>query len=93
MVSEEEMLTALDENKFKAAALDVFEREPVDPESRIANHPRILCSPHIGGATFESQAKAAKCARKILDAFFLENTLPQDGALPPKAAWFSEQII
>ena len=93
VVSEEEMLTALDENKFKAAALDVFEREPVDPESRIANHPRILCSPHIGGATFESQAKAAKCARKILDAFFLDNTLPQDGALPPKAAWFSEQII
>ncbi|MEC9282186.1 MAG: NAD(P)-dependent oxidoreductase [Bdellovibrionota bacterium] len=93
VISEEEMLSALDEGKFKAAALDVFEREPVDPESRIANHPQILCSPHIGGATFESQAKAAKCAREILDAFFKGKEVPEDGTLPPKAPWFSEQII
>lgn len=90
VISEEELLTALDEGKFAGAALDVFEREPLDPEGRIANHPKILCSPHLGGATKESQKKAAIRAVELLTEVLLKEKTPSNGKLPPEAPWFQD---
>ncbi|MDV7213968.1 NAD(P)-dependent oxidoreductase, partial [Azotobacter beijerinckii] len=43
------LLRALDAGRPGCAALDVFEQEPIlDPAHPLLNHPRLLCTPHLG---------------------------------------------
>ena len=56
-LDQEALLNALDNNLIFAAGLDVFAEEPFDNENRLANHPRILCSPHTGFWTEETLDK------------------------------------
>jgi D-3-phosphoglycerate dehydrogenase len=43
------LLTAMSQGRPGSAALDVFEDEPLlDPAHPLLNHPRILCTPHLG---------------------------------------------
>lgn len=87
VVSEEEMLLALEAGKFRGAALDVFEREPLPTDSALIESDKVLCSPHIGGCTEESFYRGSEEAKSILNEFFLENKKPQN-SLPPDAAWY-----
>ena len=43
---EEDILTALDNGDLYAATLDVFEEEPLAPESPLWSHPRVTITPH-----------------------------------------------
>jgi glyoxylate/hydroxypyruvate reductase len=43
---EQDILDALDSGRLMAASLDVFEKEPLAPESPIWSHPRIMVTPH-----------------------------------------------
>jgi len=54
VIDEEALINALDEGKVAFAGLDVFNNEP-NPDSRLLNHPKIACTPHIGAATLEAQ--------------------------------------
>lgn len=56
-VDEQALLAALESGKVKAAALDVFEKEPPDDFSLI-DHPNVLATPHIGAAAKEGQKRA-----------------------------------
>lgn len=69
VLSEDALLKALDSGKVAAAALDVFEEEPLNKE-KIYNHPDIALSPHIGAATKEAQEKIGKEIIKIAKEFF-----------------------
>ena len=40
---------AIDQGWLSGAALDVFEKEPLPPDSLLWNHPKITISPHISG--------------------------------------------
>jgi D-3-phosphoglycerate dehydrogenase len=56
IVNEKDLLYALDNDIIAGAALDVFESEP--PVSyELINHPKVVATPHIGGATRESQER------------------------------------
>lgn len=57
VVSESDLLKALDEKVIAGAALDVFEIEPPDKQE-LLKHPNLIATPHIAGQTAESQAKA-----------------------------------
>jgi D-3-phosphoglycerate dehydrogenase len=57
IVDEEALLAALESGKVAGAALDVFATEPPG-ESALVNHPRVICTPHIGAQTQEAQARA-----------------------------------
>jgi glyoxylate/hydroxypyruvate reductase len=48
---EEDLIRALDSGQLSAAALDVFQEEPLPPTHPFWRHPRILVTPHIAGIT------------------------------------------
>ena len=55
LVDEAALLQALDEERLAGAALDVFVDEPLQ-DYAIAQHPKIVCTPHLGASTEEAQA-------------------------------------
>jgi phosphoglycerate dehydrogenase-like enzyme len=63
------LLRALDGGRVAAAALDVFEREPLDDE-RLRRHPRVVLTPHAAFYSVEGFAemrrKGAQEARRLL---------------------------
>jgi D-3-phosphoglycerate dehydrogenase len=64
-VDEEALLRALESGKVRAAALDVFEKEPPDDFALIDN-PNVVATPHIGAAAKEGQKRAGIEVVKIL---------------------------
>ena len=57
VVDEEALRAALDSGSLAGAALDVFACEPSAPGS-IAEHPKVVATPHIGAQTAEAQKRA-----------------------------------
>jgi len=51
IVDEEALASVLESGHLYAAALDVFENEPIAPTSPLLAHPRVVFTPHIGSAT------------------------------------------
>lgn len=69
VVDEKALLQALNSGKVKAAALDVFEKEPPEDYSLI-DHPRVTAVPHLGAAAEEGQKRAGLEVVKILKEKF-----------------------
>ena len=69
IVSEADLLWALEAGIIAGAALDVFVKEPPEDFSLI-EHPQIICTPHIGAASAESQENVAVLiAEQFVDMF------------------------
>ena len=64
-LDEEALLRAFETGKVRAAALDVFEKEPPDDFSLI-DHPNVIATPHIGAAAKEGQKRSGIEVVKIL---------------------------
>ncbi len=58
VIDETALLDALNSGKVAGAGLDVFAAEPPG-DSALVCHPRVICTPHIGGQTVEAQGRAA----------------------------------
>jgi D-3-phosphoglycerate dehydrogenase len=56
LISETDLLDALNSGQVSFAALDVFDNEPT-PRQDILSHPKISLTPHIGAATNEAQER------------------------------------
>jgi D-3-phosphoglycerate dehydrogenase len=65
VVDEDALLRALESGKVRAAALDVYEKEPATNFDLI-DHPHVLALPHIGAAAGEGQKRAGLEVVKIL---------------------------
>jgi len=65
IVDENALLRALESEKVRATALDVFEKEPPDDFSLI-DHPNVIATPHIGAAAKEGQKRAGMEVVEIL---------------------------
>jgi D-3-phosphoglycerate dehydrogenase len=65
VVDERALLEALNSGKIRAAALDVFEKEPPD-DFALIDHPSVTAAPHIGAAAEEGQKRAGLEVVKIL---------------------------
>jgi D-3-phosphoglycerate dehydrogenase len=69
VVDEKALLQALNSGQVRAAALDVYEKEPPEDFSLI-DHPHVTAMPHIGAAAEEGQSRAGQEVVKILKEKF-----------------------
>ena len=61
LVDEPAMLAALERDRVRVYATDVFAAEP-PPPSALLSHPRVIATPHVGGLTAESVRRATVAA-------------------------------
>ncbi len=62
VIDEAALLAALESGQIGGAALDVFTKEPPQPDSAaraLIAHPRVVATPHLGASTEEAQVNVA----------------------------------
>ena len=73
VVDEAALVEALDRGRLAGAGIDVFESEPVvgsagGDSSRLATHPRVVATPHLGARTVEAQRRVAlELAERLIE--------------------------
>ena len=70
VVDEHALAETLRAGKLGGAALDVFDREPVDAAygQRFAGVPNLLLTPHIAGVTVESNVRVSEVIARTVAA-------------------------
>ncbi len=67
VVDEKALVKALKEGWIAGAALDVFEKEPINPGNPLISMDNVVLTPHMASATFEARRRLAeKAAENIL---------------------------
>jgi D-3-phosphoglycerate dehydrogenase len=67
LIDEAALYEAIEDESIAGAALDVFENEPPE-DRRLVQHPRVVCTPHLGASTREAQERVGtEIAAKIRD--------------------------
>jgi D-3-phosphoglycerate dehydrogenase len=68
IIDEEALYQALLDGKVKAAALDVFEKEP-PKNNKLLTLKNVYATPHIGAQTYEAQVRTSEqIAKKVIEA-------------------------
>ncbi|MFA5089902.1 MAG: phosphoglycerate dehydrogenase [Candidatus Omnitrophota bacterium] len=69
IIDEAALIKAIKEGKVMGAALDVFEQEPLSPESELVKLDNVVTTPHLGASTEEAQVNVAiEVAEIVRDA-------------------------
>ncbi|MDP9728325.1 phosphoglycerate dehydrogenase [Alicyclobacillus tolerans] len=59
IIDEQALLRAIEEGIVAGAALDVFEREPLDAHHPLLSRSDVVLTPHLGASTVEAQVNVA----------------------------------
>lgn len=73
IVDESALADAIEKGHVAGAALDVFVKEPPEPENRLPKLPQVLSTPHLGASTDEAQEGVAIEAAELVAAFLTKN--------------------
>lgn len=73
---EEDLISALQDNKIWGAGLDVTNPEPMSPDNPLLEMENACVVPHIGSATFTARNRMSQMAAENLIAFFNQQPLP-----------------
>jgi D-3-phosphoglycerate dehydrogenase len=92
IVNEAALLEALESGKVGGAALDVFEKEPVDPKSPLVAHEKVICTPHLGASTEQAQVNVAIAIAEQVRDYLLNNIVRNAVNVPSVSAEVLEQI-
>jgi len=66
VVDEKALIAALESGHLGGAGLDVFEQEPTPVDNPLRRMDNVFFSPHVGGFTVESEARALEVVRDNL---------------------------
>lgn len=68
IVDEEALVEALQQNRIRGAAIDVFDHEPVERSygQLFENVPNLILTPHIAGVTEESNLRVSQMTAEIV---------------------------
>lgn len=86
VINENDLCEALEKGWLRAVALDVFEKEPLNRNSKLLTFPNVILSPHIGANTEDAFFKASQIAANKLMAFFIDGSTSD--TLPPRTPWY-----
>jgi D-3-phosphoglycerate dehydrogenase len=75
LVDEEALVEALDEGRVAAAALDVFETEPLPADSPLLGRPNVITTPHLGASTAEAQQGVALTVAEQMRDLLIDGVL------------------
>jgi D-3-phosphoglycerate dehydrogenase len=59
VVDEAALIKALRSGKIRAAALDVFEKEPISPDNQLLKMDNVILTPHLGACNLEGMQRMA----------------------------------
>lgn len=76
IVEEAALAEALRDGRLAAAGLDVFEREPLAPDSPLLALPNVVLTPHIGSASHATRLRMAELAARNLLAALAGERMP-----------------
>jgi len=65
-IDEAALLDALNDGTVFSAGLDVFAKEPPEHPNSLIQHPKVVCTPHIGAATKEAGQKVGGAVIEVL---------------------------
>ena len=75
VIDEPALLAALESGQVAGAALDVFPEEPPAADHPFRNHPKIVCTPHLGASTVEAQDNVGTQSAHQVVAFLNEGQI------------------
>jgi len=68
LIDEAELIKQIETGKVAGAALDVFEREPLPPESQLTKYENVLLTPHLAASSIEALKRLSMdVAKKTLE--------------------------
>jgi len=76
LVVANDLIAALRSGKLMGAALDVYETEPLDPNSELFSLENLILTPHIGGTVLDNVAVMARHCFKNIELFLAGEPLP-----------------
>ncbi|MEK7735476.1 MAG: phosphoglycerate dehydrogenase [Nitrospirota bacterium] len=75
IINEKDMYEALKSGRVAGAALDVFEKEPVEPDNPLLSLENVICTPHLGAATEEAQENVAIAVAEQIADYLVRGTI------------------
>ncbi len=75
LIDESALVAALQAKHVAAAALDVFEKEPLPNDSPLRSAPNLVLTPHLGASTAEAQESVGIEIAQSVRAALLEGTI------------------
>jgi D-3-phosphoglycerate dehydrogenase len=75
LIDENALVKVLQDGHVAAAALDVFETEPLPADSPLRGAPNLVLTPHLGASTVEAQESVGIEIARSIRAALLEGTI------------------
>src|ERR1700690_361494 len=92
IISENDLLAALESGKVAGAALDVFAVEPLPADHPYRKQPHVILTPHLGASTQEAQEKCGIEVAEVVTAYLLTGEVRNAVNLPYLDAKTYEQV-
>src|SRR5215472_7483886 len=92
VISETDLVAALESGKVAGAALDVFSVEPLPADHPFRKQPNLILTPHLGASTEEAQEKCGIEVAEVIAGYLLTGEVRNAVNLPYLDAKTYEEV-